>query len=155
MYGRTHRPEFQSVRSSLSDDRKIEWWGAGMVICLGYGPADATAITSSLASIQNGLTFLVPAYPGCPGKEAVEWISVCLSDCLVSRVQWRFQVHDQSSPCATRPHTMVLISAVLRHLLMLWDLRPWLQYCTSGYATWFTAGAAIHIGHYDVITQKL
>ena len=30
---------------------------------------------------------------------------------------------------------------------------------TSGYATWFTAGGAIRIGHYDVIddviTQKL
>jgi len=31
--------------------------------------------------------------------------------------------------------------------------------CTSSYATWFTAGGAIHIAHYDVIddviTQKL
>jgi len=26
---------------------------------------------------------------------------------------------------------------------------------TSGYATWFTAGGAIHITHYDVITRKL
>jgi len=43
-----------------------------------YGPAAATATPSSLASlkIQNGLTFLVPAYPGCPGKEAVEWVFV-------------------------------------------------------------------------------
>jgi len=23
--------------------------------------------------IQIGFTFLVPAYPGCPGKEAVKW----------------------------------------------------------------------------------
>jgi len=34
-----------------------------------------------------------------------------------------------------------------------------LKYKTSGYATWFTAGGAIRIGHYDVIdnviTQKL
>jgi len=28
--------------------------------------------------IQNGLTFLVLAYPGCPGKVAVKWLSVCL-----------------------------------------------------------------------------
>jgi len=43
-----------------------------------YGPAAATATPSSLASlkIQNGLTFLVPAYPGCPGKETVERVSV-------------------------------------------------------------------------------
>ena len=26
---------------------------------------------------------------------------------------------------------------------------------TSGYATWFTAGGAIRIAHYDVITRKL
>jgi len=30
--------------------------------CFAYGPADATAIPSSLA------TFLILAYPGCPGK---------------------------------------------------------------------------------------
>jgi len=36
-----------------------------------YGPADATATPSShLIRIQNGLTFLQQAYPGCPGKEA-------------------------------------------------------------------------------------
>ena len=31
---------------------------------------------------QTGLTFLVLAYPGCPGKEVVKWVSVCLSVCL-------------------------------------------------------------------------
>jgi len=29
--------------------------------------------------MQIGLTFLVPAYPGCPEKEAVKRVSVCLS----------------------------------------------------------------------------
>jgi len=32
-------------------------------------------IISSLIEIQIALTFLVPAYPGCPGKEAVKWVS--------------------------------------------------------------------------------
>ena len=34
---------------------------------------------SSLASfkILTGLTFLMPAYPGCPGKEAFKRVSVC------------------------------------------------------------------------------
>ena len=42
------------------------------------GPADATAnpIISCFIKIQIGLTFLVPAYPDCPGKEAVNWASV-------------------------------------------------------------------------------
>jgi len=40
--------------------------------------ADATATSSSLVSlkIESGLTFLVPPYPGCPGKEAIKWVSV-------------------------------------------------------------------------------
>jgi len=28
--------------------------------------------------IQIGFTFLVPAYPGCPGKEAVKWLLLLL-----------------------------------------------------------------------------
>jgi len=38
-----------------------------------YGPAP---IISCFFKIQNGLTFLVLAYPGCPGKEADKWASV-------------------------------------------------------------------------------
>jgi len=41
-------------------------------------------IVSRLIKIQIGLTFLVLAYPGCPGKEAVKWVSVCLSLCTVA-----------------------------------------------------------------------
>jgi len=65
------------------------WWGAGAVISaylsgvrhkISYGPADATANPAVCCFIKtkNGLTFLVPAYPGCPVKEAVKWVSVCL-----------------------------------------------------------------------------
>jgi len=36
-------------------------------------PADATVSCSS--KIQIGFTFLIPAYTGCPGKEAVKWLS--------------------------------------------------------------------------------
>jgi len=46
--------------------------------CIQYVPADATAtlpLTVFCSSkIQIGFTFLVPAYPGCPGKEAVKWL---------------------------------------------------------------------------------
>jgi len=31
---------------------------------------------SCFIKIQNALTFLVPAYPGCPGKEAAKQVSV-------------------------------------------------------------------------------
>ena len=29
---------------------------------------------SCYSKIQIGFAFLVPAYPGCPGKEAVKWL---------------------------------------------------------------------------------
>jgi len=39
-----------------------------------FGPADATAtpVICCLIKIQIGLTFLVPAYPDCHGKEAIK-----------------------------------------------------------------------------------
>jgi len=60
---------------------KTEWWGAGVVICLEQGadlhmaqlmPLPLTVSCSS--KIQIAFTFLVPAYPGCPGKEAIKWL---------------------------------------------------------------------------------
>jgi len=44
---------------------------------LAYGPADATPthyLFLQQKKIQIGFTFLVPAYLGCPGKEAVKWL---------------------------------------------------------------------------------
>jgi len=64
---------------------KLEWWGAGMVICLERGadlhmaqlmPLPLTI--SCFSKIQMGFIFLVPAYPGSPGKWAVERVCVTL-----------------------------------------------------------------------------
>ena len=59
--------------------KKTEWWGAGMVICLEQAADLHTAQLMSLpltvscfSKIQIGFTFLVPAYPGSPGKTAVK-----------------------------------------------------------------------------------
>jgi len=41
---------------------------------------------SRSSKIQIGFTFLVPAYPGCPGKEAVKWLLLLLLLLLVSKV---------------------------------------------------------------------
>ena len=41
-----------------------------------YGPADATATSSPLAPVKpEWFTFLVPAYPGCPGKRMLNGCS--------------------------------------------------------------------------------
>jgi len=51
-----------------------------VVTCLGSevqndGPGDAAATPTSLASLKSRISsaFLVLAYQGCPGKEAVEY----------------------------------------------------------------------------------
>ena len=56
-----------------------------MVICLEQGADLHTAQLmplplpiSCFIKIQIGYTFLVPAYPGCPGKEAVKWLLLLL-----------------------------------------------------------------------------
>jgi len=63
--------------------KKIEWWGAGMVICLELGedlhmaqlmPVPLTV--SCFSKIQTGFTFLVQAHPGSPGKRAVKRVCV-------------------------------------------------------------------------------
>jgi len=60
---------------------KNEWWDVGMVVCLERGadlhmaqlmPLPLTVSCSS--KIEIGFTFLIRAYPGCPGKEAVKWL---------------------------------------------------------------------------------
>ena len=62
--------------------KKTERWGAGLVICLERGadlhmaqlmPLPLTV--SCFSKIQIGFTFLVPAYPGSPGK-------VSLNECV-------------------------------------------------------------------------
>ena len=66
--------------------KKIEWWGAGVVICLElHVGADLHMAqlmplphtVSCFSKIQIGFTFLVPAYPGSPGKRAVKRVCVC------------------------------------------------------------------------------
>jgi len=64
--------------------KKLEWWGAGTVICLEQGADLHMAqlmplllTVSCLSKIQIGFTFLVPAHPGSPGKGPLNG-SVCV-----------------------------------------------------------------------------
>jgi len=59
---------------------KKQWWGAGMVICLGLGaglhmaqqmPLPLTISCSSKSRLP-GFIFLVPAHPGSPGQNPEE-----------------------------------------------------------------------------------
>ena len=71
--------------------KKLEWWGAGMVICLERGadlhmfqlmPLPLTVSCSS--KIQIGFTFLVPAHPGSPGQRAIKRVCVCCTAVQIS-----------------------------------------------------------------------
>jgi len=65
--------------------KKLEWWGAGMVVYLELG-ADLHMVqlkplpltVSCFSKIQIGFTFLVPAHPGSPGQRAVKRVCVCV-----------------------------------------------------------------------------
>ena len=68
--------------------KKLEWRGAGVVVCLERGadlhmvqlmPLPLTA--SCFSKIQIGFTFLVPAHLGSPGKRAVKRVCVCVVTC--------------------------------------------------------------------------
>ena len=65
--------------------KTLEWWGAGVVICLERGadlhmaqlmPLPITV--SCFSEIQIGFTFLVPAHLGSPGQRAVKRVCVCV-----------------------------------------------------------------------------
>ena len=70
--------------------KKLEWWGAGVVVCLERDadlhmaqlmPLPLTV--SCFSKIQIDFTFLVPAHLGSPGKRAVKlvWVCVCVCAC--------------------------------------------------------------------------
>jgi len=64
-------------------DEVLVWlsvWSKVQVICIWSSCCHCHLIISYyFIKIQNGLTFLVLAYPGCAGKGAVEW---CMPVCV-------------------------------------------------------------------------
>jgi len=62
--------------------KKLDWWGAGVVICLERGAVMHMAqlmplplTVSCFSKIHIGFTFLVPADPGSAGKRALNMYS--------------------------------------------------------------------------------
>jgi len=51
-------------------------WCEVQMICIWSSWCQCHPIISFNLKIQTGLTFLVPAYPGRPWKEAIKWVSV-------------------------------------------------------------------------------
>jgi len=65
------RQEENPSCKKLSDE-VLAWlsvWSEAQMICIWYSWCHCQPITSCFIKIQIGLTYLVPAYPGCPGKD--------------------------------------------------------------------------------------
>ena len=84
-------------RKGIWPAKKLEWWIAGVVICLERGsdlhmaqlmPMPLTV--SCFSKIQTGFTFLVPAHPCSPAQRAVKRVCVCFYPSLFLPPQVRF-----------------------------------------------------------------
>jgi len=76
-------------RKGIWSVKKLEWWVAGMIICLERDADLCMAqlmplpLTISCSSkIQIGFTFLVPSRPGSPLQRAVNRLCVCVCVCV-------------------------------------------------------------------------
>ena len=106
-----------------------------MVICLERGadlhmaqlmPLPLTFSCSS--KIQIGFSFLVPAYPGCPGKEAVKWLLLlydsimCVSSCI-KEVEFFLFLFLPIWQLVTKLHCLCMLHNVQKNLhTELWAL---------------------------------
>jgi len=68
---------------------------------------------SCSSKIQIGFTFLVPAYPGCPGKEAVKWLLVIIFSCKRFHFFQYSVVVDCKLWTATVSFTLVTVSSLV------------------------------------------
>ena len=51
-------------------------WSEVQMICIWSSRCHCHPIISCFIKFQIGLTFLLPAYPGCTGKETIKWVPV-------------------------------------------------------------------------------
>ena len=69
-------------------------WSGVEMICIWSSWYHCHPIISCIIKIQIGLSFLVPAYPGCPGKDTVKWASLlCFHDWTADRIGSLFLRH--------------------------------------------------------------
>jgi len=117
-----------------------------------YGLAnDCHPSASCFIKIQTGLTFLVLAYPGCPGKEAIKWVSVLyhvaknfsmsnnfthqrhlLTACSWSRselMSWSFSVSQRSRAVCSWPSELRVAVKSCRSCVMRDDWSLMMPFC--------------------------
>jgi len=104
--------------------KKLEWWGAGMVICLERGadlhmvqqmPLLLTVCCSS--KIQIGFTFLVPAHLRSPTKGPLN-VCVCVRVCVRVRVcvNWHVETYCGIAECLSQSYKWMVQDSVAMQL---------------------------------------
>jgi len=102
--------------------KKLEWWGAGVVICLELGAGLHMAqmmplplTVSCFGKIQIGFIFLVPAHPGSPGKRAVKRMRVIGKFCGKFPANFEHATRyvrgaSEDMPAGQTPHTIIMFA---------------------------------------------
>ena len=71
----------QKFAFRVLSDELLAWlsvWSDVHLISIWSSRCHYHPIISCFIKIQNCFTFLVSAYPGCAGKVAIKWVSLCL-----------------------------------------------------------------------------
>ena len=90
--------------------KKLEWWGAGVIICLERGAGLHMAqlmplplAVSCFSKIQIGFSFLVPAHPGSTGQRAGKRVCVCVCSGMMCVCVWAGMVPEHAGSRAEGP----------------------------------------------------
>jgi len=130
--------------------KKLEWWGAGVVICLErvadlhmaqLMPLPLTV--SCFSKIQIGFTFLVPGHPGRPRQRVVKRVCVCVLRHAVQEYKPDLRSSTVDSARASTASTSADIDTDAVHAVHTYtSLLNNLNCCTSSSSTTTTTSSA-------------
>ena len=134
-------------------------WNKVQVICKWSSWCHCHPIISCFIKIQNGLIFLVPTYPACPGKEAVKqawfmfvpllfiydgtWLCTCEETCIDAYqvANPELSSSERHTQSTERRFTVLSCAELLEPVVSLTDIDDddWTSYCRkseSACRTW-------------------
>ena len=108
-------------------------------------------IISCVTKIQIGLTVLVQAYPGCPGKDAIKWVSLRCSyqvgyTCIKHYNLTHVICQSYSVRNSDRKSKPILLFLV-QYLILKWSVNKFVHIC------FFVSDIAIFVLKRDVKLQ--
>jgi len=99
-------------------------WSKVQMICLWSSRCHCHSIISCFIKTHNGSAFPVPAYPGCPGKEAVKRLNGPYG-CMTQPQQTRLQCRAWTN---TPGELIYVFSALLSQFYQQWIIGTWFAY---------------------------